>query len=277
MLAYPTKTNFLRTLEIEKIVKESPMVKTFFFNDELCAHGNPGQFVMIWLPGFDEIPMSISSTHPNGLASITVANVGEATMLLHRKKKGDIVGVRGPFGNSFRPVKGNVLLVGGGTGIAPLAFLAEKLVELKTKMVFLLGAKMKEELLFLSKIDSVLSKTEARIIASTEDGSYGHKGVVTELAEKTLAEEKFDMIYACGKELMLFKIFTLAEKHATPLQASLERLMRCAVGLCGSCTIGKYRVCIDGPVFTKKQLREVKDEFGRFKRYFDGRKIPVQD
>jgi len=230
---------------------------------------------MVWLPSFDEIPMSISSTHPNGLASMTVADIGEATMLLHRKEKGDIVGVRGPFGNSFKLVKGNVLLVGGGTGIAPLIFLAEKLVKSKTGMTFLLGAKTKEELIFLSKIDSMLSKTEARIIASTEDGSHGYKGVVTELAEKTLAEKKFDMIYACGKELMLFKIFMLAEKHETPLQESMERLMRCAIGLCGSCTIGKYRVCVDGPVFTNKQLQEVKDEFGRFKRDFNGRKIPV--
>ncbi|MDH5447638.1 MAG: dihydroorotate dehydrogenase electron transfer subunit [Candidatus Bathyarchaeota archaeon] len=275
MSACLTETNFLRTVRIKKIVKESPMVKTFFFNDKLCSQGKPGQFIMVWLPSFDEIPMSISSTHPNGLASMTVADIGEATMLLHRKEKGDIVGVRGPFGNSFKLVKGNVLLVGGGTGIAPLIFLAEKLVKSKTGMTFLLGAKTKEELIFLSKIDSMLSKTEARIIASTEDGSHGYKGVVTELAEKTLAEKKFDMIYACGKELMLFKIFMLAEKHETPLQESMERLMRCAIGLCGSCTIGKYRVCVDGPVFTNKQLQEVKDEFGRFKRDFNGRKIPV--
>jgi len=262
-------------VKIEKVVQESSLVRTFFFNDKLCAKGKPGQFIMVWLPGFDELPMSISSAHPNGLASITVANVGEATKLLHEKEKGDIVGVRGPFGNSFKLVEGNVLLVGGGTGIAPLAFLAEKLFELKVKMSFLLGAKTKEELLFMSKIESTLSRTGKGIFASTEDGSYGHKGVVTELVEETLAKEKFDAIYACGKELMLFKIFMLAEKHETLLQASLERLMRCAIGLCGSCIIGKYRVCADGPIFTSKQLREVKDEFGRFKRDFDGKKIPV--
>jgi len=230
---------------------------------------------MVWLPDFDELPMSISSTHPNGLASVTVANVGEATKLLHEKEKGDIVGVRGPFGNSFKPVKGNVLLVGGGTGIAPLAFLAEELSELKVKMSFLLGARTKEELLFMSKIESTFSRTGNRIVASTDDGSYGHKGVVTELVEETLAKDEFDTIYACGKESMLFKIFILAEKHETLLQASLERLMRCAIGLCGSCTIGKYRVCVDGPVFTCKQLQEVRDEFGRFRRDFNGKKISV--
>lgn len=262
-------------MKIEKVVKESPLIKTFFFNDKLCAQGKPGQFVMVWLPGFDEIPMSISSTRPSGLASITAVNVGEATDLLHKKEEGDIVGVRGPLGNGFQPVKGNVLLVGGGTGIAPLAFLAERLVEMSVRMTFLLGARTKEELLFLSKIESMLSKTYNRMIASTEDGSYGHKGVITELVEEALAEEKFDTVYACGKELMLSKIFMLAERHKTPLQASLERLMRCAIGLCGSCTIGKYRVCVDGPVFKNEQLLEVKDEFGLFKRDFDGRKMPV--
>lgn len=275
MSAYPIDANFQRTVQVQKIVKESPLVKTFLFKDKLCAQSKPGQFVMIWLPGFDEIPMSISSAGSNGLASITVANVGEATKLLHQKAEGDVVGVRGPFGNSFKLVKGNVLLAGGGTGISPLVFLAEKLIELKARMTFLLGAKTMRELLFLSKIENMLSRTEAKMSVSVEDGSYGHKGVVTELLEETLAKEKFDMIYACGKEPMLLKIFMLTEKHKTPLQVSLERLMRCAIGLCGSCTIGKYRVCIDGPVFTDEQLREVKSEFGRFKRGFDGRKIAI--
>jgi dihydroorotate dehydrogenase electron transfer subunit len=74
---------------------------------------------------------------------------------------------------------------------------------------------------------------------------------------------------------MLRKVFELAEEHRTNLEASLERLMRCAIGLCGSCTIGKYRVCTDGPVFTSKQLREVKTEFGSTKRDATGRTIPL--
>jgi dihydroorotate dehydrogenase electron transfer subunit len=230
---------------------------------------------MVWLPGVDGIPMSLSSTHPRGVASVTVSMVGEATRLLHQKKEAELIGIRGPFGTHFRPVDGKALLVGGGTGIAPLAFLAEELRGLKTDMTFLLGAKTREELLFLPRIEKLLAESETKLIASTEDGSYGHKGMVTQLAEAALAKEQFDVIYACGKEPMLFKIFTLAEQYRVPMQASLERLMRCAIGLCGSCTIGKYRVCIDGPVFTSEQLREVKGELGRFKRDFDGRKIPL--
>ena len=275
MSAYPIEANFLRTIKIETIVEESPKIKTVIFNDRLCAQAKPGQFVMIWLPGFDEIPMSISSTTAKGSASVTVANVGEATRLLHRKEPGDVIGVRGPFGNNFDPVEGSLLLIGGGTGIAPLAFLSEKLAKQASRATFLLGARTREELLFLSRIKRILQKAGGKVIACTEDGSYGYTGVVTKLAEKTLAEGQFDAIYACGKEAMLLKVFTLAQKHGIPLQASLERLMRCAIGLCGSCAIGRYRVCVDGPVFTGEQLREVRDEFGYFKRDFDGRRIRV--
>ena len=275
MSAYPIEANFLRTIKIETIVEESPKIKTVIFNDRLCAQAKPGQFVMIWLPGFDEIPMSISSTTAKGSASVTVANVGEATRLLHRKERGDVIGVRGPFGNNFDPVEGSLLLIGGGTGIAPLAFLSEKLAKQASRVTFLLGARTWEELLFLSRIKRILQKAGGKVIACTEDGSYGYTGVVTKLVEETLAEGKFDAIYACGKEAMLLKVFTLAQKHGIPLQASLERLMRCAIGLCGSCAIGRYRVCVDGPVFTGEQLREVRDEFGYFKRDFDGRRIRV--
>ena len=79
----------------------------------------------------------------------------------------------------------------------------------------------------------------------------------------------------CGPEPMIKKVFEIAEKYEVSFEASLERLMRCAIGLCGSCAIGKYRVCRDGPIFTSKQLREVEAEFGTSKRDFDGKRIPL--
>ncbi len=272
---YPIEASLLRTVEIRDVLKESPLIKTFLFKDRLASQANPGQFVMVWLPRIDEIPMSISSTSSSELASITVAKVGQATASLHAKSIGDIIGIRGPFGNSFSPIGGNVLLVGGGTGIAPLTFLADKLLPLGAKISFLGGAKTKAELIGLSKMEPAVSKTHGQCLTSTEDGSHGHKGVVTELVEDLLAHTKFDMIYTCGKELMIYKVFSCAKKYGVPLQASLERLMRCAIGLCGSCTIGKFRVCVDGPVFNQDQLREVDAEFGRIKRGLDGRQVPI--
>jgi len=83
------------------------------------------------------------------------------------------------------------------------------------------------------------------------------------------------MVYTCGPEQMMRKIFDIAEKRRIPMEASLERLMRCGIGLCGSCVIGKYRVCRDGPVFNLSQLSEVKDKFGYSKLGFDGSVIPI--
>jgi dihydroorotate dehydrogenase electron transfer subunit len=264
----------MRTTQIERIDDEHQLVKTLYFKDHLCAKAEPGQFIMVWLPGVDEIPMSISATYQNRMASITVGKVGEATKTLHKMAKGDLIGIRGPFGNSFKPVEGKTLIVGGGTGIAPLAFLLERLIATTQNVKCFLGAKNHRELLFHSRIHNLLSgRTSAEIKVSTEDGSFGHKGLVTELMEAELAAETVDMVYACGRESMLLEVFHLAQKHKVPLQVSLERIMRCAIGLCGSCSIGKYRVCADGPIFTDKQLAEVAGEFGLLKRDFNGRKI----
>jgi dihydroorotate dehydrogenase electron transfer subunit len=88
-----------------------------------------------------------------------------------------------------------------------------------------------------------------------------------------MSKEKFNMVYACGPEKMVRKIFDLAEERKIPMEASLERMMRCGIGLCGSCAIGKYRVCRDGPVFNLAKLSEVKDELGISKLGVDGSRI----
>ena len=231
---------------------------------------------MVWIPGVDEVPMTISVMGLEKVSTITVEKVGVATEALHKMKVGDIIGIRGPFGNFFTLTKGNIMIVGGGTGLASLAPLAEKMADLDSEITFLLGAKTCDHLLFLDRVKAVLSRVKGRVIAATEDGSYGLKGLVTKPAERFLAKERFDMVYTCGPEQMMQKMFVLTERYKTPLQASLERLMRCAIGLCGTCVVGRFRVCRDGPVFSSQQLREVKDEFGRFKRGFDGKRIPFE-
>jgi dihydroorotate dehydrogenase electron transfer subunit len=228
---------------------------------------------MVWIPAIDEVPMSLSGISPHA-CSISVKRVGEATKALHQREIGDYIGIRGPFGNGFRIVGDKVMIVGGGTGTTVLMPLVESLVKEKNvRVTFLLGAKTRNELLFRDRIKVVLSKLKGRFEVATEDGSYGSRGVITDLAEKYLAKERFDMIYTCGPELMMHKMLQLAQRFHTSLQASLERLMRCAIGICGTCMIGKFRVCQDGPVFTDVQLSEVREELGRFKRAFNGRKV----
>ena len=278
MSDYRIAVNKLRTVKITNVHDETSTVKSFTCRDRLCANAEPGQFVMIWIPSVDEVPMSLSALRPDkGKALITVERVGEATRALHKMKTGDTIGVRGPFGNSYITSRTHsVMIVGGGTGLASLAPLTERLVKTKTKITLLMGAKTCSDLLFLDRMNQLLSKVNGRVTATTEDGSYGLGGLVTAPAEKMLRQrEKFDMIYSCGPEQMMYKMFLLSEKFQVRFQASLERFMRCAIGLCGTCVIGKYRVCRDGPIFSGQQLHEVKDEFGRFRRGFDGRKTTV--
>jgi len=264
----------MRIVKIEQVRKESPTVKSLFFRDRFSAEARPGQFVMVWIPGVDEIPLSLSSINSDGLSSVTVAEVGEATRALTQRKVGDLIGIRGPFGNSFKIIKGRVLVVGGRIGMAPLMPLIEDLIENHVEVKVILGARTRDELVFLDRLEILLS-AGIDLTVTTDDGSYGVKGIVTDVLEKNLSTERFNGIYACGPEGMLYKVYLLAERHKTPLQVSLERIMRCAIGICGSCVIGKYRVCRDGPVFTSDQLREVEDEFGRFKHDFNGRKVPL--
>ncbi len=271
-MAYHTDASHQRMVQITEIKQENSTVKTLGFDDENCQKANPGQFVMVWIPGLDEIPMSISCTSPNSV-SISIEKVGQATEALHQMRVGDLIGIRGPFGNGFTLTKkGNVLIVGGGTGLIPLKFLGEKLAKSPAKMTFLAGAKTKDEMLFQNRIEPLIRKTLGKLVVTTDDGSCGLKCMITEPVEDLLAKERFDMIYTCGPEPMMVKMFLLAEKHNVPLQASLERLMRCAIGICGSCVIGGFRVCVDGPVFTKEQLQTVRDEFGRFRLDFSGRR-----
>jgi len=267
-----TALNTLRTTRLLNVKTESPTVKTLTFRDGACAKANPGQFLMLWIPGVDEIPLSIMSVE-DGQVSVSVKEVGDATRHLHGMKVGETVGLRGPFGNCFSENAGRVLLVGGGTGTAPLLFLAKRLAAKAKHLSFLMGAKTRSELLFLDELGSLCSQKS--VVAATEDGTYGLRCLVTEPLEKLLGREKFDVVFCCGPELMVRKVFDLVEKVGVSFEASLERLMRCGIGLCGSCVIGKYRVCTDGPVFNAARLREVKDELGVSKLGFDGSRIPV--
>jgi dihydroorotate dehydrogenase electron transfer subunit len=270
--SYLTAANTMRTTHILSVKTESPTVKTFTVKDRLCSKAKPGQFLMLWIPRVDEIPLSVLNAG-DGKVSVTVKAVGEATQALHGLKSGNIIGVRGPLGTSFTERRGRILMVGGGTGTAPLLFLAKKLAAKAERLSFVMGAKTRGELLFLDELDALC--TEESTIATTEDGSYGLRCLATEPLEELLKREKFDVVYTCGPETMVRQVFELAEKRGIVLEASLERLMRCGIGLCGSCVIGKYRVCRDGPVFNSEQLREVRDELGISKLGFDGNRIPL--
>ncbi len=270
MSGFHTDNNKLRTTPILKVEDASPTVKTYTLKDKLCSRSRPGQFLMLWIPGVDEIPLSILDANNDGSVSFAVQRVGEATKALHRKKEGDIVGVRGPFGTCFSLKAKKSLMVGGGTGMAPLHFLAKRIS--RSHVTLVAGAKTKSELLFIDEIERMLEERGA-IVKTTEDHTCGIVGLCTDPLEELMTKQNFDCVYSCGPERMIRKVFDLSEKHRIHFEASLERLMRCAMGLCGSCVLGKYRVCRDGPVFSSRQLREAKTEFGVSKRDFTGKTV----
>jgi dihydroorotate dehydrogenase electron transfer subunit len=269
---YSNIINKPRIVEIKRVEEEAENIKSLMFKDDTCSKASPGQFIMVWIPGIDEIPLSISRINKKDLSSITVKKIGDATTALHSLKLGDAIGIRGPYGRGFRLTEGQSIIVGGGIGMAPLVPLFEKLAKGKNKLSVVIGAKKKEELLFIDQMKSRISKRNVELYISTEDGSEGRKGFATDLAEEILKKQKTDMVYTCGPEEMINTMLLLSNEYKVQLQASLERFMRCAIGICGSCMIGKLRVCKDGPVFSNIQLEETGYEFGLPRRDASGKK-----
>jgi len=261
-----------KIVDIIDVRTEIKNVKTLYFRYK-SIKVNPGQFFMVW-DFREEIPLSVSYITGSDIFGITVKKVGETTEHLISLKKGDKIGIRGPFGNSFKLIEeGKVLIVAGGIGIAPIMPLIQNLISKQNiTTTCILGAKSADEILFLENLQVIQSKFFILKIC-TDDGTMGHHGMATDLAAEMLEEEKFNIIYTCGPELMMKKVFDLSKKHKITLQACLERIIKCGIGICGQCTLDPLglRVCKDGPVFNDNQLSKLYD-FGRFKRDFSGHK-----
>jgi dihydroorotate dehydrogenase electron transfer subunit len=226
----------------------------------------PGQFYMVWIPGVDEIPMSVSRISAD-TKSITFRTIGDATHALYHLQKGDKIGIRGPYGNGFTLHGKDLLFVGGGTGIAMLTPAVENARKRKLKTTVIIGVRTKNDLFF----DQRLRRTKATVHVTTDDGSVGYKGFASDFAKNLLTKEHFDAVYTCGPEPMMKTL--LSSCNSIPFQASLERYMKCAIGICGQCCVGNgLRVCKDGPIFEGTVLKKIKD-FGVFRRDAAGQKI----
>lgn len=242
------KTSLPQPTTITTVIKENDKVKTFVTQAKIKAYS--GQFILVWLPRIAEKPFAIVDNKP---LTFTVAKVGKFTKALHKLKKGNKIWFRGPFGKGVFKKKGkNHLLVGGGYGVAPLYFLAEKLLS-KSKTTIIIGAKSKKELLFEKRF----KKLGMKVLVTTEDGSKGRKGFATKPLEKILSEEKIGSVYACGPELMLEKVVDICKTYRVKYQVSLEAIIKCGFGVCGSCSRSGRLVCLDGPVFNRWPKNEV--------------------
>jgi len=256
----PRNSNYPTICKIEKVIDETPTVRTLVFTDKVMSSVLPGQFAMVWIPGTNELPMSVMISPEQDKAAFTVRTHGPASTALFKMQSGQSIGVRGPYGNSFTIKKGKILIVGGGTGMVPLIRLLTHLTE-SDEVTVLIGAKTKNEVFFEDLANTLLKNNIHKVIVATEDGSYGHNGFVTDSLEQLFDENKFDAVYTCGPELMMFKTVKIADSKGCFVQASLERMMKCGVGICGSCCMGEDLVCTDGSIFDGPHLLANK-EFG---------------
>ena len=254
------------SVRISEIIRETADVSTLLFqhpmNDLTIA---PGQFIMVWIAGVDEIPMSVSYWEPP-IAGISVLPIGDATKALSALRVGEWIGIRGPFGKPFTLNAKKALVVGGGIGTAPLRPLVYSLLAKGAEVTFLIAAKTKDALIYLDEF-SKIPIDGLTVEVATDDGSAGYKGFATGAAGVLLENEKFDTLYTCGPELMMAGLHTLAQETGLYFEASLERYMKCGCGICGTCALDPTGdlVCIDGPVYSGEKLAELTD-FGKHDR-----------
>ena len=273
-MEFHTSINNRRIVRIEETVSETPTVKTLVFKDDLSYTAKPGQFLMIWIPRIEEIPMSVMINSKEGYAAVTIRKSGIGSTALFERKKGDLIGLRGPYGNEFiiRENYKKILIIGGGTGLVPLLRLVSYASKKKLKITIVLGAKTKKEVFFEKMAKKLTEHVDSSVKICTDDRSYGLKGTTVNVMSNLVRNNTFDCVYTCGPELMMRGIVEIANKNSIPVQASLERYMKCGIGICGSCCLDSSLVCQDGTVFNGKQLSKILD-FGISYRDKDGQKI----
>jgi len=249
---------------LQKIKPEADNVLSFVFKYK-HLNSKPGQFVMLWLPGIDQKPFSIASDNGKTF-SVAVFKIKNFTEHLFKLKPGAEVGVSGPFGNpySWKP-KQHVIAVGGGYGSAPLAYLINQAKADDCSYELLIGARTKDLLLYTKKFPG-------HTYLSTDDGSTGHQGYITQVLEQrlqalTAAQKKRTVVYVCGPEPMEYAAATVAKRYGVQSQISIERYMKCGFGVCGQCCVDDTgeTMCQVGPVISGTKALSL-TEFGKYHR-----------
>jgi len=260
------------TANIVEVITETPTIKTFVVRPKRAIPFKAGEFMEVTVPGVGEAPFTPSSS-PSVTDTIdfTIMKVGRVTEAIHNMQKGDLVGVRGPFGKGY-PLdawKGKeILIVGGGVGGAPLRalFLAltERLDDFK-KILYCYGARTPKDIVYKKqimeewpKIDP--KKIEIRLTVDEGDETWkGNVGVVTTVVTDLGLDLKNSVAIVCGPPIMMkFATFRLVELGYpdSAIYLSMEKNMSCGIGKCGHCMLGEYMVCKDGPVLTYDLIKD---------------------
>jgi len=250
---------------IEEMRDEAPDVRTFRFRliDREKQEGFsfiPGQFVELTVFNYGEAPFSLSSSPlEKRFFELTVKRTGVVTNALFRLKEGDVVGIRGPFGNGW-PIEEmrneNILLIGGGIGLVPLRPLIKYILENRGEfgeVILLYGARTPKDIVFKKELEEWRKDIDVHLTVDRGDESWsGRVGVVTVLFDEIEVDPNNTFSVQCGPPIMMHfvtkKLRELGFAHER-ISLSLERQMKCGMGFCGHCMVSGRFVCKDGPVF----------------------------
>ncbi len=272
-----SKNNPYRPIETEvlDVITETPTIKTVKMIPKEEISFKTGQFVELTIPGVGETPFTPSS-RPwiKDKMEVTVMQVGKVTERIHQLKKGDTVGVRGPYGNGY-PLEEflgkELLVVGGGCGFAPLRSLMyeffERSKEFK-KLFFRGGCKTPKDFLFKKETAEWAKRNDIDVVLTVDtleggDGEWkGKVGLVTTVLDGIKMDKKNGIAVVCGPPIMMKfstkKLIEMGFKDSN-IYLSMERNMSCGIGKCGHCRIGPYYVCKDGPVFRYDKVKDFPD------------------
>jgi len=258
---------------ITGFVEEAPNIVTISVRIREYGEAKPGQFNMLYLPGVGEVPISLSSIPRRDSKGVvlkhTVRLAGSTTRsIVRRARIGVAIGIRGPYGRGWpmeEAVGSDILVVGGGIGLAPLKPVIEHIEANRDaygRLNILYGARTPIDMIYKYKLEGFGKIPNTKLLLSIDkpfEGWKHHVGFVTELIPLSDVEVKNAYAMVCGPEVMM-KVAAkkLLEKgfRKDRIFLSLERRMRCGVGICGTCQFGHYFVCKDGPVF---RLSEIED------------------
>ncbi len=264
---------------IEEVIQETPDTKTFRlrFVDEAAGatfRHRPGQFLILSVFGEGEAPFCVASPPmETGYLEVSVKRMGKVTQALHELYPGATVGIRGPYGNCFRldEVKGsNLLVVGGGIGLAPLRPLIYDAFAHRgdfQDMSIIYGARSQADLVYRRELDQWAQRDDCKLYLTIDRGEEtweGRVGFVPQYLAEIAPPAANTVAYTCGPPIMIkFAIQNLMQLGFPPEQivTTLEMRMKCGVGKCGRCNIGHKYVCLDGPVFTYAQLQSLPGEY----------------
>jgi NAD(P)H-flavin reductase len=257
---------------IENIIAETPFVKTFVLKLKERMNFSPGQFVLATAKGVGEAPFTISSSpYETSLLEVTIKNVGIVTNKIHQLKQSDFIGVRGPYGKGYpidRFYGKEVVIVGGDTGIVSLRSLLLALLMQKERfksLILYYSAKTPKEIIYKEAFKSWMHEEDFQVLRSVEapDSSWAeYEGEASVLLDGLKADLNNSTIIISGpSRTMKLSVSKLIQSGCNPenIYLSVHRNMSCGLGKCGHCSLGKFYVCKDGPIFNYDQIKDVVD------------------